>query len=265
MRCFAVIGLLFVAGSAQAASARLPVPAGEAAFLQALQTSFQAEKALYTIPLPKLLDNTHATSTSFMAGATKVHVFGDQSDPKASWFVGFAPEGGAPLYFNAMKMVQWMGIGGSARFEIGGKKFVAHVDANLAHLLKSRVVIETDDEEAKTAASFTAKEISEASYQAGHPLSLNGKYYRLLYFRNFTESADGKFDAFSGKRSIVLMFRDNGGFAGYQFYESAIASDKVVFQTPSYVDSDGKRKKGDLTLGLRLTKDKELEIHLPPK
>lgn len=264
---FVIVGLLFVGGRAEAAPAEPSILAGESAFFQAFRTSFfrAAEKPLYTVPLPKLLDNSHGTKTSFTAGATVVHVFGDQSDDKGNWFIGLAPEGGTPQYFNAMKMVQVLGIGCSTRFEIGGKKFAAHVRTNLVHPLQSRLVVETDDDEATTAASFSAKEVSEASYLAGYPLSLAGKYYRLLYFRNFTEGADGKFGKFNGKRSIVLLFRDKSGFSGYQFYESEIPTDKVRFVTPSYADSDGKHVKGDLTLGLRLAKGGELEIHLPPK
>jgi hypothetical protein len=213
------------------------------------------------VPLPSLLDNPRRTSLTFMAGAAPVHVFGDQSDNGSDWFVGFAAPGADAQYFPVMKMVHVLGMGGSSDFTAAGQAFSAHVKANVAHKLQSRLVVERAD--GSTAGEWSARQISDASFAAGYQLGLGGREYRLLYFRNFNENSSGRFGGYNGRRTIVLMWREGGGFSAVSWYESAIPRDRVLFTTPEVVNAEGDKVPGALRLGLRVLPDGQLEITPP--
>jgi hypothetical protein len=214
-----------------------------------------------TLRLAPLLDNARRTGETFRAGTRVVHVFGDVSDDKNDWFVGFAPEGEEAQYRNVKKMLKVGIFGGSAHVTIDGRAYTARVDANVMHRMRSTLVVTADDG-SMPAASWTAKQISEALYQAGYPLTLDGREYRLLYMRSFVEDGSGNFGRFNGRRSVVLMFRDGEDFSGYHWYEDQIPSDAVLFTTPPATGSDH-AVASSARIGLRLQSDGVLGVYLP--
>lgn len=212
------------------------------------------------VPLPSILDNVRRTSTAFKAGGKTIHVFGDQSDNKGGWFVGFAPDGEEATYRPVKKMIKVAVFGSCAHLEIDRCKYSAHVSANIVHRMQSRLVISADDGSVPEN-SWTAKQISEATYAAGWPLKFSGREFRVLYSRHFDEDGSGQFSRFNGRRGIVLMFRDGDDFAGYHWYEDELPDSQVLVVTKTASGSDD-ASLPTLRVGLRKTAA-GLELYQP--
>lgn len=223
---------------------------------------------LYSIELAPQLNRIRQTAASFQSGRWRVHVFGDKSQNKKNWFIGFAVDGQPPIFRNGRKMLRYKLGGlvsvanGTVYFWIDGRQYAAYLKGQLSHRMQSRVVIEPMQKgEAKTV--FTIQQLSDAAFAAGLPLRIGGVEYRLLYSDNFAEDASGEFGSWTGDRSIVLMYRAaDGSYKGYHWFEREIPSDRILVATPRAADSDDGYEAGQLTLGLRLAGGR-LEIYYP--
>lgn len=280
----AAVSLLLLA--AWPASAGLEAGAGDGAFLDAVSQpsdiNFAAFKhadataaagpdrqvavgsqgaPLYSVPLASQLDNLWHTSTVFRAGGAAVHIFGDKSDNKKSWFLGLAMENGTAQFAKGWKILHWMVKSGTWHATINGKRFDVFVQGQVVNRLQSRIIVQPRDP-GETGASFTAAELADASFQAGLPLRIGGTEYRLIYTRDFNEDDDGNFSGFNGQRSIVLMYRKaSGSYGAYHWYEREIPSSAILISTPRAV-SDETYSDGDLTVGLR-NNGGTLEVYYP--
>jgi hypothetical protein len=205
---------------------------------------------LLSIPLAPLLDGVRSTKATFRAGDVVVHVFGGKSQNKKNWFVGFMPEGGEAQFRNGRKMIHWVMLNRTVHFEIAGRKFSAWVEGKLTDKMNSRLFVGPEDKSAAPS-SWTVSQLSDFSWDAGFPVSLDGKEYRLMYTRDFNEDEKGEFSAYTGDRSLTLMTREGGKLVGYHWFEREIPSDRVLVSTPKAVGADG-ASAGTFTIGLRL-------------
>jgi hypothetical protein len=271
MRWILVLGALLASGAARAG---LPdfAPSGAGVDFAAARAVAQRPPAgepfavlpgasgapLQSIPLAPILDAVRATKASFRAGGVVVHVFGGKSQNKKNWFVGFQPEGGEAIFFKGWKMLRWMIKHGSARFEIGGRRFTAYIDGKATDKLNSRLVVA---EENGAQSSWSMAELSDDAFEKGYPVSIAGQEYRLMYTRDFNEDASGDFGAYTGDRSLTLMTRAGGKLIGYHWFEREIPADRILVSTPKIAGIDDYRA-GSFSVGLRLNRG-ALEIYSP--
>jgi hypothetical protein len=205
---------------------------------------------LRSIPLAPLLDGVRATKAVFRAGNVVVHVFGGKSENKKNWFIGFAPEGGEAQLFKGWKVLRWMVKHGAAHFWINGRQFTAHIDGKATDRLNSLLVVEPANK-GEGRSSWTIQELSDDAWDAGAPVQIGGKEYRLMYTRDFNEDDQGGFAGYTGDRSITLMTRIDGKMIGYHWFEREIPSDRVLISTPKAAGAD-ETTAGTFTIGLRL-------------
>ncbi|MBI5239931.1 MAG: hypothetical protein HY926_05635 [Elusimicrobia bacterium] len=223
---------------------------------------------LYSVPLPSLLNNIRAAPAVIQAGAARVHVFGDKSQNKGTWFLGFAVESGGVAFRNGKKMLRYKagGIlpvkGGSAQVSAGDRQYTVYIQGQLKNRMQSKVVFEPREPGAPRTV-FTVQQLSEAAYLAGYPVRLGGTEYRLLYSENFREDAAGEFAELTGDRSIVLLKREGGRFTGLHWFERDIPRDSVLVTAPRAANSDDAYEQGALALGLRLGPAGELLVYYP--
>jgi hypothetical protein len=242
----------------------------QAAVAQPVQVPAESlGKPLYTIPLVPLLNNIRGTRAMFRAGNTAVHVFGNKSENKGSWVVGFAAEDGALVYKNAFKMLRYEAgalpiMKGSAQIRMGGRDYNVYVEGRISNRMQSQVIIEPlERDTGEDKAVFTIEQLSNAAYLAGYPVRIGGVEYRLLYSEDFNEGADGQFSGLSGDRSLVLLRSENGKLSGFHWYERELPRNGVLVETPRAANSDDGYDQGRLTLGLGLTGAGELRIYYP--
>jgi hypothetical protein len=260
------VGLEGASASAGAAfSAELSAPSFDfRAFAPRPQESPRAEPAapLYEIELAPLLGNIQRTASLFDAGGVRVHVFGDKSRNRNEWFVGFAPEGGVPVFRKGKKMLHWYLIDRTVEFAINGIEYRAYVEGSVRHRLSSRLVVERKGKARGEAPAFssTIGELSQNAYLAGYPVRLNGAEYRLLYSENFNEDSNGDYAGLTGERSIVLMYRDGTKYSGLHWFEHDIPTAAMRVFTPQAVGVDDERGPGALSVGLRLAPGRRLQI-----
>lgn len=221
-------------------------PAAEAAAYAPI--SFAATSC--SIPLAPLLDGVRATKATFRAGGVVVHVFGGKSQNKKSWFVGFMPEGGDAQFRNGRKMIHWVMLNRTVHFEIAGRKYSSWIEGKLTDKMNSRLFVADDKTGARS--SWTVQQLSDFAYDAGYPVVLGGKEYRLMYTRDFNEDDNGEFAGYTGDRSISLISREGGKMTGYHWFEREIPADRVLVSTPKAVGADS-ASAGAVTFGLRLS------------
>jgi hypothetical protein len=215
-------------------------------------------------PLPSLLDNIRRTAAAFRAGSATVRVFGAKSANRNNWFVGFAEDGGDAQFRDGRAMIHWYFIKRTQRVEFGGRGYSVYIDGSVTDHLASRLVVKPDDR-SEGRSSWSIRELSDDAYAAGWPVTLGGREYRLLYSRDFDEDARGEFAGYDGGRSIVLMWRDGGGYHAYHWFQREIPSGRVLVTSPAAAGADGLAP-GSVTLGLSLTPSGALELYgpLPP-
>jgi hypothetical protein len=211
------------------------------------------------VPLGSLLDNLRTTRISFRAGSAAVRVYAEKSRNKGDWFVVFAAENADPQFRNGSKMIHWALIKRTVHFSVGGKAFSAYIQGSLSNRMQSRVVVSADDR-SQPDASWTIQEITDAAYDAGYPVTLGGRPYRLYYARDFDQTDGGEFAGYTGGRSIVLLARDQNRFTAYHWLESDVPRSGIlaVSEKPSFADDENA---SPLLLGLRLSADGRLEIY----
>lgn len=213
------------------------------------------------IALDPILDNMRRTNAAFDAGGATVHVFGDKSQNKKSWFLGMAVAGGEAQFVKGEKIIHWMLIDRKADVVLNGRAYKVQVLGQLRNRMQSKIVFEPKDGSPK--AIFTAQQISDAVYDAGWLLQFGGREFRLLYTRNFNETDKGAFGGYSGDRSIVLMFKQDGKFKAYHWFERAIPTGSdVLVSTPKTADEDDNSTAGAFSVGLRIH-NRELELYYP--
>jgi hypothetical protein len=247
------------AGFARAAAFRPDMSALRAAY-QASQAAVAADRQV-TVPLPELLNNMRRTPNKFKAGAADVSVFGvrAQNNPGlAGWYIGFSVNGGEAQYYKASDAlkIKVMGLGPNRHLEIwlNGLAFDLQIDVVKTDTMKTRVVITQKVRDARPTV-FTVEQLAEGVYQAGWPLTIGGREYRLLYTENIEEvppvpDRSGKVAKVplggnvrvSGERVIAIMFRDaKNGIAGYGWMERYIPKDQpmTTWTIAKGADADG--------------------------
>jgi hypothetical protein len=145
--------------------------------------------------------------------------------------------------------------------QINGREFEMHMDINISDPQSSRLEIDPK-KPAGARTSLTAGDIAKDSFETGYPLRLGGTEYRVFYGRGFWSQGE-QFGGYSGNRSIVFMFRNGNDFSAYSFYEKNIPHDGILISTPPKSMADDKKVPGDLTLGLRINQNGNLEIYYP--
>lgn len=210
-------------------------------------------------PLPSLLDNLQRTRATFRAGATTVHVFGEKSRNKGDWFIGFAPEGGSAQFQPGRKMIHWMMLKRTVHVWLAGKSFAAYIQGDVSNRMQSRLVVAPDDRSGP-AASWSIQELTDDGDEAGWPVTLGGRDYRLFYTRDFNQNDAGDFSGWTGGRSITLVARDGTRYSAFHWEESDIPTDSVlsVCKKPAFADQADQQP---LALGLRRRADGALEIY----
>lgn len=218
---------------------------------------------LHSIELAPLLNNMRRTSAAFDAGGATVRVFGDKSQNKKSWFVGFSTDGGDTQFRKGEKMLNWMLISREQEVTLNGRVYKVKLHGQLRNRMQSKLTIEPKDKKSGAKASFTIQQLSDSVYDAGHFLRIGGREFRLLYTENFNESQQGEFGGYTGDRSIVLMFRDaDGKLKGYHWFERNIPEGRVSVETPRLADEDDAIGAGTLTLGVS-RRNGRLELYYP--
>lgn len=205
-----------------------------------------------TVRLSSILDNVRRTSAKFDTGQDVVHVFGDKSQNKNEWFIGFAPENADAQFYKGKKVLRWWPVfRGSVNFEVGGRKYKAQLDGSLTNRMGSKLVVEAEDGRQKV--SWTIAQLSKAAFEAGSPVTISGREFRLLYSQNFDESASGDFVGYTGDRSIVLMYKSGDKYEGFHWFEREIPRDTMLVSTPRAAKADDTYAAGAFSLGLRVT------------
>ncbi|HXT02078.1 MAG TPA: hypothetical protein VN915_15485 [Elusimicrobiota bacterium] len=212
--------------------------------------AFSSGAQLQSIPLAPLLDGVRLTKGTFRAGGLVVHVFGGKSQNKKNWFVGFMPEGGEAQFRNGRKMIHWMMLNRTVHLVIAGRKYSAYVEGKVTDKMASRLVVVPEDR-SETKSSWSVQELADFAYDAGAPVVLGGKEYRLMYTRDFNEDDKGEFAGYTGDRSITLMTREGGKLVGYHWFEREIPADRVLVSNPKAVGAEAAGA-GSLAIGLRL-------------
>jgi len=202
-----------------------------------------------SIPLAPLLDGVRATKATFRAGNVVVHVFGGKSQNKKNWFVGFMPEGGEAQFRNGHRMIHWVMLNRTVHFEIAGRKYSSWIEGKVTDKMNSRLIVA--DDKSGERSSWTVSQLSDFAYDAGYPLVLAGKEYRLMYTRDFNEDDKGEFAGYTGDRSISLLTREDGKLVGYHWFEREIPGDRVLVSTPKAVGAESANA-GTVSFGLRL-------------
>jgi hypothetical protein len=208
------------------------------------------------VPLPSLLNNMRRTPAVFKAGGALVHVFGvrAQNNPGLTgWYIGFAVDGGETVFFKGADALHLrkLGVGPDRHLAIklNGQAFDLQVKVAITNTMKSRVVI-TPMEKGALPIEFTVAQLAEQVYEAGWPVSLGGRDYRLLYTENILEipgtdaapAPPGGRVAPSSDRVIALLFLDGkGGVSGYGWLERLIPRDRplVTWTVAKGADADG--------------------------
>ena len=210
-------------------------------------------------PLPSLLDNLQRTRAAFHAGATVVHVFGEKSRNKGDWFIGFAPEGGSAQFQPGRKMIHWMMLKRTVHVWLAGESFSAYIQGDVSNRMQSRLVVAPDDRSGP-ASSWSIQELTDDGFEAGWPVALGGRDYRVFYTRDFNQNDAGDFSGWTGGRSITLVARDGARYSAFHWEESDIPTDAVlsVCEKPAFAD---RADQGPLALGLRRRADGALEIY----
>lgn len=252
------------------------VPAAQPAAVLALQRrkplNAIADRAVMgdpavSIALDPLLDNMRRTATVFQIGGKTVRLFGDKSQNKKSWFLGFAEDGQADAQFRkGEKMLNWgIVMRGEAEITLDGRPFKVKLHGQLRNRMQSRIVIEPKAKGAlDPKITITVQQVSDGVFAAGRPVRFAGRDFRLLYTRNFNETDRGDFAGYSGDRSIVLMFRQGEKLLGYHWFERAIPTgSEVLVSTPRAADEDDGGQAGGFTLGLRIGEGRALELYSP--
>lgn len=241
-----------------------PARAAEfAASMGGLGFSFQLSRAMpqmpapaaapaARIPLAPLLDNVRGTRAAFRArNGAVVHVFGDKSVNKKNWFIGFAEESAPDAQFRqGKKMLHWMVLKRTVHFDLGGTRYDAWIEGKATDKMHSVVVVEPSDHRGPRA-TWTVQELTDDAYDAGYPVTLAGREYRLLYTRDFDEDVNGEFSGYTGDRSITLLTKEGGSVAGLHWFEREIPRDRVLVTTPKLNGADDARA-GTTVLGLKL-------------
>ncbi len=209
-------------------------------------------------PLPRLLDDVAGTRAVFRSGSALVHVYGEKSANGGDWFIIFAPEGGEPVFREGKKMIHWMMIKRTARATIGGESLRAYIQGNAMNRLESRLVVSFDDH-SQPDRSWSIQELTDDGYEAGWPLTLAGRRFRLFYTRDFNQDGNGEFSGWTGDRSITLVTRDGGKFTAYHWKESEVPRDGVLEASVNASFSDGGAS--SLRLGVRKLSDGSLAIY----
>lgn len=215
------------------------------------------------VPLPSLLDNVRRTKAAFRAGGAVVHVFGQKSEDQGGWFLGFAVEGGDCRFECGRNMLHWMFVNRTAHFSAGGRGYSAYVEGRALSPLDSRVVVR--DDASGSSASWSIRELAEDVYEAGWPVTLGGREYRLIYTRDFREDGAHGFGGYTSDRSIVLLFRSGTGFAGYHWFEREIPRGSILVATPRGADVGGAAVSGARPIGLSLAADGSLDLFAAPQ
>ncbi len=264
---------VLAAGRASAGPAELSAALGEPAFslpaavpgrdfgdLRSIPQIPAAGAPVARIPLAPLLDGVRATRAAFRAGGVVVHVFGGKDENKKNWFVGFAPDGGEAQFRNGRKMIHWVFLKGAVSFEIAGRKYSAYIEGKATDKMRSRLVVAPENG-SEAPSSWTMAELADDAYDAGFPVTLAGKEYRLMYTRDFNEDERGEFGGYTGDRSITLLTREGDKMIGYHWFEREIPSDHVLVSTPKAAGADASGP-GALIVGLRLNAG-VLELYAP--
>ncbi len=90
----------------------------------------------------------------------------------------------APVFFDLASLA----LKGPGSFKIGSADFTVYVAANAARPLKSKVVIE--DEEEEEVAAVKVGHLLDAVVAAGTAVGVNGLEYRVFYFSDIKKSAE---------------------------------------------------------------------------
>jgi hypothetical protein len=156
-------------------------------------------------------------------------------------------------------MIHWAFLHRTVHFVAGGKAFSAYIQGDLGDRMQSRLVVAPEDR-SQAPSSWSIQEITDDGYEAGRPVTLGGREYRLFYGSDFDQNDDGTFGAFTGGRSLVLVTRDGGRFTAFHWSESDIPRDGVlsVSEKPAFADEPSA---GPLLLGLRRSASDDLEIY----
>lgn len=208
------------------------------------------------VPLPALLNNMRASRAVFKAGDAVVHVFGVRAENNpglSGWYIGFSVEGGETVFFKGADALHLrkLGIGPDRHLAIklNGRAFDLQVKVAITNTMKSRVVI-TPMEKGAAPIEFTVAQLAAGVYEAGYPVSLGGRDYRLLYTDNIVEVPGTETDPMptggrvvpSANRAIGLLFLDGkGGVSGYGWLERSIprGNPLVTWTVAKGADADG--------------------------
>lgn len=260
-RWVVLAGLLLAAGRAGAVSSDIAALGIDFSAVRAMPlrpppgTAFSVEAGAYAapvqaVPLAPILDRVRRGRILFRSGSAVVHVFGGKSQNKKNWFLGFAADGGEVQFRNGRKMLHWAFLNRTVHFQIGPRKYAAYLEGKATDKMHSRVVVEPEDR-SEPKSSWTIEEIADDSFDAGVPVSVGGREFRLLYTRDFNEDDKGEFAGYTGDRSITLMAREGGKLVGYHWFEREIPGDRVLISTPKGVGADESHS-GAFAVGLRL-------------
>ncbi|MDE2510023.1 MAG: hypothetical protein KGL74_02775, partial [Elusimicrobia bacterium] len=237
-RWVVALGLLLASGRAGAVSSDIAALGIDFSTVRAMSlrppagAAFSVEAGAFAapaqaVPLAPILDRVRRGRIFFHSGSTIIHVFGGKSQNKKNWFIGFAVDGGDAQFRNGRKMLHWAFLNRTVHFQIGARKYAAYLEGKAADKMHSRVVVEPEDR-SEPKSSWSIQEIADDSYDAGVPVSVGGREFRVLYTRDFNEDDNGEFAGYTGDRSITFMAKEGGKLVGYHWFEREIPADRVL-------------------------------------
>lgn len=140
------------------------------------------------IDLAKILNSHWVT-----AGRTVVEINGKtviisgSFDQEQNAYIGLLVEGReTPIFFDLASLA----LKGAGSFEVGNAEFTVYVAANAARPLKSRIVIE--DEEEEEVAAVKVGHLLDAVVAAGTSVRVNGLEYRVFYFSDLKKPVEAR-------------------------------------------------------------------------
>lgn len=237
-------------------ASKTPIPAG-AYEPQSLNASPVA-----SLHLPSMLNAVRNGGSVFEAAGARVHIYGAKSENKRSWFLCLSIEGGDVVYKKGSKLIHYYLIDRTGYFDLNGRSFEVYIEGQLRNKMGSKLVVNdvTDKNNKVNVAKFTMQQLVDSVYLSGRQLRVSGREFRAFYADNFDENSRGEFGNYTGRRSLVFLFKEGAAYKGYHWPESALPREQVVFAAPR-IEGEDKAEAGSFVIGLNYKTDGTLLVY----